>query len=422
MLEKIERALLFLVILFLPTQLGRHFWPDFSHVFSLPVDYLSPTIYFWDLLVLGLLIVWLFSKPKIKSWTLNLLFIFLFFQASSIVFAQNIGAGLVRVEQYLTAGLFGIYLSSKEGLLKEIKLPLMLSLIFESVLAIGQFFNKGSLGFWLFGERHFEIFTPAIAKFDFYGLEFLRPYGTFSHPNVLAAFLLIGLILLSLRGTYRSGTSSGNLDNKDSHVVRQLADFLGMTSIVTIFLCSFALLLTVSRTAILAAGIASLIMLKGRLKTFTLVLILILSPILATRFLSLTDFDNLTWQRREELIESSVGMIVKSPLVGVGLNNFIPHSATQVISGPSRFLQPAHNIFLLQLAETGIIGFFGLLLLLYFPIKSCFLKKSSDLIFSRLFTIWMIIIFLGMFDHYFLTLPQGYRLLFLIWGLSLSKS
>ena len=34
----IEKWLFGLVIVFLPTQLGKHFWPDWSYVFSLKID------------------------------------------------------------------------------------------------------------------------------------------------------------------------------------------------------------------------------------------------------------------------------------------------------------------------------------------------------------------------------------------------
>ncbi|MCL5090714.1 MAG: hypothetical protein M1514_01755, partial [Patescibacteria group bacterium] len=105
---------------------------------------------------------------------------------------------------------------------------------------------------------------------------------------------------------------------------------------------------------------------------------------------------------------------------GVGLNNFIPAAADQLLVGPSRFLQPVHNIFLLQLSETGLLGLLGLLGLISLPIW--ILIKRRNFAAKFLIAVWVIIFFLGLFDHYFLTLPQGYRLLFLVWGLSFGLS
>ncbi|MDD5415460.1 MAG: O-antigen ligase family protein [Candidatus Daviesbacteria bacterium] len=392
MLFKLEKILFFLTVLFLPTQLGLHFWPEFSYVYSLKIDYLSPTLYFWDILATGLLIVWALRKPIFNKIALNLFLLFLFSQALSLFGASNIGAGLVRLEQYTIAGFFGVYLASYKLQVISNKLywPLILAVLFEAILATLQFVKGGTLGLWILGERTFSISTPAIAKFDFYGRQFLRPYATFPHPNVLAGFMLIVIAILSFR----------------RKVVNWIPAFAGMT-----------ILLAVSRAAILAGFGLGLILLNRKWKIILILVGLFLSPILFTRFSSIFNFDNLTLLRREELVDSAWQIFLKSPLYGVGLNNFIPVQASDLIAGPNRFLQPVHNIFLLALSETGIIGLIGLISLIGFPFLSS--RRMSGSI-NKMTILWLLILFLGMFDHYFLTLPQGYRILFLIWGLSFS--
>ena len=56
-LEALEKILLFLFVLLIPTQLGKHFWPEWSRVVGIRVDYLSPTLYFLDLVWLGLFLI-----------------------------------------------------------------------------------------------------------------------------------------------------------------------------------------------------------------------------------------------------------------------------------------------------------------------------------------------------------------------------
>lgn len=387
MLNRIEKILLFLVLLFLPTQLGKHFWPEFSFVYSLPIDYLSPAVYFWDLLVMGLMLTWILSKPKINKLALNLFLFFLLTQTLSFWGAQNMGAGLVRLEQYGISGLLGVYVASQKWnfLKSQLFYPLALGILFESGLAIAQFLKGGTLGFWILGERSFSITTPGIAKFNFYGLEFLRPYATFPHPNVLAGYLIGALLLISKLKTQ-------NL---------KLLVMVGGIIIV----------LTMSRVAILAGFVLLLLLFRKNMKFIIVItiIIILLSPILLTRFSALLSYDQLTLLRREELTTASWNLFLKSPLLGVGLNNFIS-SQQDLVAGPSRFLQPVHNIFLLSLSETGIIGFLGLIILFYPVLK----------LYPIPYTLYAIL-FLGLFDHYFLTLPQGYRLLFMLWGLSLSK-
>src|SRR3989344_2555160 len=277
-----EQVLFFLTVFFLPTQLGKHFWPDFSFVYSLPIDYLSPTLYFWDILVIFLCIIFIIRKEHINRKAIILFYFFIFIESLSLLISQNIGVGLVRLEQYLISGLFGVYIASCD--LSRVKNILFwglgLSIIMESSLAI----------------LHF------------------------------------------------------------------------------IFI----------------------------------------------RFSSIFTFDSLTILRREELAENSWKMFTSSPIMGIGLNNFIPSSAQGLISGPSRFLQPVHNIFLLTLSETGLVGLLGLLITFGYPVWKLIKLRITNNEQRTLLIIWGVIIFLGMFDHYFLTLPQGNRLLFLVWGLSFS--
>ena len=49
--------ILYLIFVFLlPTQLGKHFFPPYSYLNGVRVDYLSPTIYLTDILVFLLLV------------------------------------------------------------------------------------------------------------------------------------------------------------------------------------------------------------------------------------------------------------------------------------------------------------------------------------------------------------------------------
>lgn len=398
LLKKTEQVLFFLAIFFLPTQLGKHFWPDFALIYSLRIDYLSPTIYFWDILVVLLLFTAvlnriIFNELLRSKVAINLLFLFLLTQVLSLVISPNIGAGFFRIEQYLIAGLFGVYVSSFKSKDSRVKLglPLIMAVIFESILAICQVIKGGSLGFWILGERSFSITTPAIAKFDFYGVEILRPYATFSHPNVLAAFILIGLLLLQI------------------YLHRFKVLMIGVN-----VLMAAVLVLSFSRATLLAFIFSVIFFLRKKTLVLILGLAILVSPLLFARFSSLLSYDNLTVLRRTELAEKSFEYFLRSPLFGVGLNNFIPTLSYDMVSGPNRFLQPVHNIFLLSLSETGIVGLIGFGTLIGYPL----FKLKAD---RRWLVIWGVILFLGLFDHFFLTIPQGYRLLFLIWGLSLSR-
>ena len=356
---------------------------------------MSPILYFWDLTVLGLVFIWLLQKPAINKLAAMLLLLFLLSQTVSLINAQNLGAGLVRLEQFLLAGFFGVYLASKrlEQIRKLLYAGLVGAILIEGSLALYQFLLGKTLGLWILGERSFSLSTPSIATFNWYGEVFLRPYGTTPHPNVLAAFMLIAcLLVFYLSPVKKSLVTAG---------------------VITVgFLTT---LLTFSRIGIFLLAVESAFFLKKKFKLL-IFLSLVLLPIFYVRFESAFNFDNLSIIRREELAGIAFKLFLENPLLGVGLNNFINSIASSdLISGPSRFLQPVHNIYLLLLSETGVLGLLGFLGLFLKPFKEILLKRDFAPFYIKAF---LLILLLGMFDHYLLTLPQGIRMLFLIWGLS----
>src|SRR3972149_3010131 len=55
--KSINKILFFFLILLLPTQLGKHFFIPLSYLSGVRVDYLAPTVYLTDLIVVPLAIL-----------------------------------------------------------------------------------------------------------------------------------------------------------------------------------------------------------------------------------------------------------------------------------------------------------------------------------------------------------------------------
>jgi len=194
-MKKVEKFVFFFLVLFLPTQLGKHFWPEFSYVFGRRIDYLSPTIYLTDILI-GILFL-LNLKKNYEFLKRNKLFACLIVLLSFFwVYFQGQQPGLLLYKWLkLFEFLFLIYWIRNKVDLKTVILPLNLSVLWTSLLAWAQFFKQRSLGFWLLGERSFHMATPGIALGNWQGRLFLRPYAVFPHPNVLAGYFLVVFIL-----------------------------------------------------------------------------------------------------------------------------------------------------------------------------------------------------------------------------------
>ncbi len=232
----------------------------------------------------------------------------------------------VSIYKWLKVAEFGFlawYVYKNKPNLKFLLIPI----IYSCVLALWQFINQGSVGglwYWL-GERTFNSTTLGIAPG--------RPYATFSHPNVLAGFLIVSILLIF---------------KHIPHIYRIL-------------------------TVVIITGVFFLTLSKG-------------------------DVQN-GWNLRMQLNTIAINQWVKAPILGTGLgtSSLYPRN----IANYALLHQPIHNIFLLVLSETGLFGLIAFLFVL---------KKR--------FT-WLLIpiIFLGLFDHYWLTQQQTQLLLAISLGL-----
>lgn len=411
-----HRRLFYLLILLLPTQLGRHFWPDFAFVLGLRVDYLSPTIYLTDLLVLVTLGTWVLGqrlKGYRKWWSPELVLagaVFAFFLLTSFFVAQNPGAALYKLLKLGEFFTLGFYLVKTRPGLDRLFYPLSAALAWSSALALAQAAKQQTLGgfFWWLGERTFSLGTPGIARALFDGQLFLRPYSTFPHPNALAGFLLVGLILVWGR-------------QRKDHLAWAV---LGATSALAVG----AIILSFGRTVwLVGAGFAVVLLVhlwrQGK-KALAAILLAGLSLFLVG--LSLLGAEvfpaalDPSVFRRLNLAQAALAMFFQNPLAGVGLNNFIVRLPEFVsYQEATRFLQPVHNIYLMLAAETGLVGLAVFLWLIY-RILGRFLRTPLTP-HSSLFTAVVVILALGLFDHYFLTLQQTQLLATLVFSLSWSE-
>lgn len=404
------KNLLFLLVALLPAQLGRHFWPPWTQVLGLRIDYLSPTLYLTDLI---LLLLFLTSLPLIISFFKRQNFLFfgaaglvLLLLGIGIVNSRNPDVGIYQLIKWLGFVFFGFILAQKVAshtLLRQITLILSVGAIFESFLALAQFLNQGSIGgiFWWLGERTFSGQTPGIAQAEVLGELLLRPYGTFSHPNVLAGYLVVVLALI-LGFAYQARWQQS---------IRWSAIIFGV----------LALFFTFSRSAWIAGLLVILFYFVARKQWLPLTLVILLSiagaSSIQSRFSTLFLSDQESLEQRQELNLAALEMIQTHPVFGVGLGNFLVelpryHQERRAV----RFIQPAHNLYLMIAAELGLpilAAFLGFLLVTYQHL----IKQFS----LPLIVPLSAILALSLFDHYFYTLQQGQLLLATILGLSWAK-
>src|SRR3989304_6764950 len=137
--------LFYLIVFLIPANLGKHFILPQSYVSGYLVDYLIPTLYLTDILIILLLIF----KP-VKTVP-RALCIFLGLLLPSVIFSASPIPAIYKWFKFLEIGLLVTWIRQYQP---PIIKPLLAAIIFQSLLAIGQWFNQGSLlGYWFLGEQ-----------------------------------------------------------------------------------------------------------------------------------------------------------------------------------------------------------------------------------------------------------------------------
>ncbi len=425
-----ESALFYLLLLFLPTQLGKHFWPNFSYILGIRSDYLSPTLYFTDVLEI-LLFVFLsikkfssdqninFIKDKIDKNKYKYSIVVLSFIIAIIIWPGNKLLELYGLAKLTEIVWWGWYVSKNLGQKYNfitVTFVFSLATIIEGILAILQFIYQHSMDGWWYwlGERHFTQQTIDIANMSLKGMLVLRPYGTFSHPNVLAGYLLIVSTLFLF-------------------LFFQLKKRLKFYFLIIYLLSSLVLFLSYGRAAIIGWIVVLVFFVYQNLKNNKIIFGLFLFAVVflisiaflftgeTWRFITLT-WTSQTVSDRISLLSASFYLFSKYPLFGVGWYNFLPSLATLSNYQINFFsLQPVHNIFVLVLVETGMFGFIWFAFFVYKTIRkvSRSLKKNKYSVLSLVIIIE--VFWTGSIDHYWLTLQQGQLLAAFIFGLIWSK-
>lgn len=417
----------------IPVQLGFHFWPTWTILLGRRIDYLSPTIYFTDCVLITAFICWILAtgcrmlERRYQLVCVNKKQVILIGAALFIV-VLNIAASLswqVALYRWAKVLLFGfvvIFISSHPEEKIYYVRALVMGALFSSILVVIQFILQRSVGgiFWYVGERAFAIDTPLIARAHLCALNgqscqlFLRPYATFAHPNILGGYLTISLFLfVAFKENIVGWTHQG---------VKMFSAYCGM------MVLGISLLLTMSRTAILTEALLLLwwvgLVKRPINKSVNRIFIVGMLAVIIVCVLTILPFSfgDESILFREKLNFFALTTLFRHAFFGVGLGNFLlilSQDRTVVfLTG----MQPVHNIFLLALVELGVISCIFLSIIVASFWKTAYVKlhpPSNDaLVFSAALVATGL---LGLFDHYIWTLQQGQLLGAVLLGLYVSS-
>ncbi|MDI6733989.1 MAG: O-antigen ligase family protein [Patescibacteria group bacterium] len=437
MKEKIIRLLFFVFLIFLPFSAKKFLFSLPALLFGNQINELNSVFLFASDIFLILFVVsvlWFWGQDFKKIVISNkLILVFLVLGLVSIFFASDIYMSFYFRLRFLlvSSAAFAIGVLIKNSLLKFdcIMFGLGLSAVFQSMVAILQFLAQKSIGLWFLGESIINLNSEGVARVMINGVKMLRAYGTMPHANILAGFLILGLIALFYLF----------IRNFNDKFWKKLLISVG------IFIICLGLIFSFSRSGWIAALISIVLFFvlgffnKAERKKFwqLLALLFCIFAILFFAFGSMifprAHFSSGEISVNHRMIYNKIGLeIIKGNPLGVGIGN-------QVIFGVNNGLyekyglkeswswQPVHNIYLLIGSELGVFGLIVFLLIIIFLIfqkdnEKRFLIFKKNLDFNVLLTILSGFLIFGLFDHFYWDLQSGRLMFWLVLGMMIGLS
>lgn len=404
----------------------------FAHFASPATEWNALFVSATDLLLLALAAAVVFrrrNRARLFALDTSALFLLLFIAVLGLTIAWH-GTAELSLFRYAKLLLFLVFpLAVRAAFWGRSRMLIAIFLavaVFESVLAVGQFFRQADFGLQWLGESPLDSTAAGIAKIDVGRTKLARAYGTFPHANALGAYLVAALFFV--------------------WAAMARGKFLWVAGLFPIV---FALFVTFSREAMLglfagilfAAGCLAWrrrANLSGTFRTGTIGFFVALALAFLVFGISLRQF----WASRvvpsaseravsERLfyLRSAFSMIRQHPVIGVGFGNFadaLPEYvrprpvAVPSAAFPLWLLQPVHNIYLLVAAEAGI--FAAALFILFLGsilIRAIRNQDRASLPFVAAFAAMLAI---GVFDHFFLTIQQGALLFWFLAGIVMAEA
>ena len=278
----------------------------------------------------------------------------------------------------------------------------------------------------LVGEQPLNQWIPGISFVWVLGQKVVRPYGTFMHPNVLAAYLIMALV--AVVALWLNGNKRQRFWLSLSMVVIGGVILLSLSRTAWMIVALIALLWTLEWRTRFRQKISAIWQQRRVffLLVFTLIIVATLfSGILMwRRIATLWGYNQISVAARASLSHDAITMLTEHPL-GVGPAHFTIWLRQYDLSGWFVTVnQPVHQIYLLLGAEQGWLGMFsfglllfGVLLVLLQTLRRA--QGNDRLVVLSLLSLWIAVLVTSFVDHFYWSLYQGELMLWGLAGLSL---
>lgn len=289
----------------------------------------------------------------------------------------------------------------------------------QASLALWQLFAQSiSASKWLGIAQHLPA-TLGTAVLEYGDIRLLRAYGALPHPNILGGFLLVAIF----SGIYLWINFYAHRISEQKEKISKKV-FLELIMIVfALVICSLGLLASFSRSALLALFLSLFstllvtffkrkwLVVSMILKYFIMLILLLAifnywwPGAWASRFNTNSRLEQKSVSERVDTLDQldwtnyHYGFFGQ----GLGMNTLVTYQKYPELQIYE--VQPIHDIFILMLAELGMVGAF-----LLFNVVRLIIKSANKVdVMSTSLILGLIII--GLFDHYLWTSWTGWLLM-----------
>lgn len=415
-------------------------------------EYEAFFFYASDILVFIFLIASLFFEGERRIGRIISLAVFLFCAGISVYFSTSIALAIYSLSRLLILAWLSLNIGSllkKEGMVLMFAVVISISALTQAGVGIVQFSKQGSVGLSRFGETVLISSQGSSSTVRAEGGRFLRAYGTFPHPNVLAGFLAIGLGALGylyvsceekIKEKFGKEWTKRRWKREDVIKAGKIYFFskyffYRMLIAGAFFVTTFGLAVTFSRSGWIAGLVViSLLTFLTTMRSFgaglrfavlvvacSVCTYLILSPIILPR----ADISKNEPAVQDRLVYARIGFeIARDNPMGVGVGNQVLYgvSDARYKDHDLRYVwqwEPVHNLYLLIADEIGWIGvlsFISFILVLAFRLLR---NRSREAVLA--IALLAGILTAGLFDHYLWTLQPGRLMLWVVVGIAISQ-
>ena len=400
--------LFYICLLLLPTHFFTVWRSTWTYSGGIFIDYWAPKLFTSQLAIALLwLLTWVkkmrksaserallgrhFRLKGLSAYQWSIIFIFFGIALQQLHTAEP-RASLVWVTSALAGPVaFGFWCINQKEIAKNHLLPALLaSVTLQAGLGLYQSMTQHDLGgYWFLGQPDYAPYSPLATSQISSALRYL-PYGSTPHPNVLAAWMILGIMCLRLWRKRKATYILLPIFLATLFCTESVSAWT--TLAILLFFCSSPGKQMLQRVYVRLQKLSTLsrsLAIIGAFLVFQAGWILFIPLALSIQEHTHQPLSP-SLERRAVLQTETLPLLWKKPL-GQGINQHLVSHANAHSSSPTwNLIQPIHNTALALAADIGI---WTLLLLLLFFSLEYFKYSYAFVIFSSIFPIFTL-------DHY----------------------